>query len=85
MPRRDGTGPMGVGPMTGRGMGVCCSYGAWPMGRMGRGLGMGRRGGFGGFLKEYNLEPEVKKEFLRGRREFLENQLEFIKKQQEEF
>ncbi len=25
MPRRDGTGPMGMGAMTGRGMG-CCSY-----------------------------------------------------------
>lgn len=26
MPRFDGTGPMGMGPMTGRGMGPCAGY-----------------------------------------------------------
>jgi len=26
MPRGDGTGPMGMGPMTGRGAGICASY-----------------------------------------------------------
>jgi len=26
MPRRDGTGPQGLGPMTGRGMGFCAAY-----------------------------------------------------------
>ncbi len=26
MPRGDGTGPMGLGPMTGRGMGYCAGY-----------------------------------------------------------
>jgi len=26
MPRRDGTGPMGMGPMTGRGAGICAGY-----------------------------------------------------------
>ncbi len=35
MPRGDGTGPAGMGPMTGRGMGG------------GTGRGMGRMGGFG--------------------------------------
>lgn len=34
MPRRNGTGPMGYGPMTGRGMGYC-------RGGYGRGLGWG--------------------------------------------
>ena len=29
MPRGDGTGPMGMGPMTGRGMGYCTGYN-WP-------------------------------------------------------
>ncbi len=28
MPRRDGTGPMGMGPMTGRAMGCCAGYAA---------------------------------------------------------
>ena len=48
MPRFDGTGPMGQGPMTGRGMGPCggCSPFGWRMGfRKGMGRGMGR--GFG--------------------------------------
>lgn len=41
MPGMNGTGPMGQGPMTGRGMGVCQGYG------LGKGIGQGlgcRRG-----------------------------------------
>jgi len=58
MPRRDGTGPAGMGPMTGRGAGYCASYSvpgfANPAFRRGlgfgssRGLGLGFRGGRGG-------------------------------------
>jgi len=56
MPRGDGTGPAGMGPMTGRGAGYCAGYpvpgfmnpvggrGYWGWGR-GRGGGWGR--GFG--------------------------------------
>jgi len=40
MPRRDGTGPAGFGPTTGRGMGNCNNYSAV-------GYGMGRRAGRG--------------------------------------
>ncbi len=40
MPRRDGTGPAGFGPMKGRGMGNCNNYSAV-------GYGMGRRAGRG--------------------------------------
>ena len=49
MPRRDGTGPLGQGAMTGRGLGRCTgtnyvgTYGT----RMGRGLGARRGCGFG--------------------------------------
>jgi len=51
MPRGDGMGPMGMGPMTGRGAGFCAGYATPgfmnPMaGSFGRGFGMGR--GFGG-------------------------------------
>lgn len=49
MPRGDGTGPMGMGPMTGRAAGYCAGYGvpgyANPIsggGFWGRGGGMGR-------------------------------------------
>lgn len=49
MPRGNGTGPMGLGPMTGRGAGYCAGYGVPgcmnPLG--GRGFGLGRGFGFG--------------------------------------
>lgn len=50
MPRLDGTGPMGMGPMTGRGAGICAggtakAYGT-PVGGQG-GLGCGRKRGCG--------------------------------------
>ncbi|MFZ1946189.1 MAG: DUF5320 domain-containing protein, partial [bacterium] len=51
MPGGDRTGPMGMGPMSGRGAGYCAGYGVsgYMNPAMGRGLGMGRgRGGFGG-------------------------------------
>lgn len=53
MPRGDGTGPNGQGPMTGRGAGFCAGYNtpgyANPAGGMGRGMAWrrGRGGGFG--------------------------------------
>lgn len=49
MPAGDGTGPMGMGPMTGRAAGYCAGYNmpgyANPIG--GRGFGMGGGRGFG--------------------------------------
>ena len=60
MPWGDRTGPMGMGPMTGRGAGRCAGYagpgflnpgpgwGSWGWGRgRGRGRGFGGGGGFG--------------------------------------
>lgn len=48
MPRRDGSGPSGKGPRTGRGLGSC--QGATAEGRRqgGGGMGRGRGRGFGG-------------------------------------
>ncbi|MEN6321112.1 MAG: DUF5320 domain-containing protein [Syntrophaceae bacterium] len=47
MPRGDGTGPMGMGPMTGRAAGYCAGYGI--PGYVNPGYGSGFRGrGFGG-------------------------------------
>lgn len=60
MPRGDSTGPMGMGPMTGRKAGYCVgnnmpgylnNAGGWNFGMgFGRGAGFGRRGGRGGGL-----------------------------------
>jgi hypothetical protein len=52
MPRGDGTGPTGMGPMTGRGLGYCAGYSvpgfANPVGYgYGRGMAWGRGGGGG--------------------------------------
>lgn len=89
MPRFDGRGPMGYGPMTGRGMGYCARPGRRPM----RGGGFyGRRGGFGrgyyGYGGPYYDEPYYaqapSKEFLEDQKKYLEEELEAIKKQLEE-
>ena len=48
MPGGNGTGPLGQGSMTGRGLGYCAGYGAPGFATNGRfGLGLGFRGGFG--------------------------------------
>jgi hypothetical protein len=88
MPRRDGTGPMGAGKMTGRGLGPCADgtemeYG----GGRGRGrglcLGLNRRRGFGrglGFARGYSRDQkeqlQEQKSFLRERLEEIDRQLE---------
>lgn len=51
MPGRDGSGPAGMGPLTGRGLGNCISYGlpivAGALMGFGFGRGRGRGQGFG--------------------------------------
>jgi len=52
MPGGDGTGPLGMGPMTGRAAGFCAGYGTPgymnPIPGRGYGMGFGRGRGFGG-------------------------------------
>ncbi|MGD9974420.1 MAG: DUF5320 domain-containing protein [Desulfatirhabdiaceae bacterium] len=48
MPRGDGTGPMGTGPMTGRAAGYCSGAGAPIARNPGYGCGFGRGMGYGG-------------------------------------
>jgi hypothetical protein len=52
MPRGDGTGPMGMGAMSGRAAGYCAGFGmpgyANPAPGRGFGMGFGRGRGFGG-------------------------------------
>ena len=58
MPRRDGTGPMGAGSMTGRGLGSCTGANAVKYGAglgLGLGLGLACRRGFGRALEEVSL------------------------------
>ncbi len=64
MPRGDGTGPGGMGPMTGRGAGFCAGYDRPGFlnpigGRLGGGFGWARGGlpvnygGWGGYQPQY--------------------------------
>jgi len=48
MPRGDRSGPMGMGPMTGRGAGYCAGSGAPEFANSNPGRGFGRGSGFGG-------------------------------------
>jgi len=61
MPRGDGTGPAGMGSMTGRGMGYCAGYNTpgYMNPGFGRGLGRGYGRGFGrGFgRRAYQVAP----------------------------
>ena len=80
MPGMDQTGPMGQGPMTGRGLGPC-GRGAGPGFR--RGFGRGVRRGFGvGSGAYYEPEPlskEQQKRILEEEAEDLEIELKRIK------
>ncbi len=82
MAYRDGTGPFGQGPMTGRGMGPCAT-GARPMmgGRgMGRGRGFRRGMGYGmGFAPPVFAAPT--KEMLQSEKAMLEAELKAIDEQ----
>ena len=95
MPRGDGSGPVGMGPMTGRGLGYCNNYaspgftkgtpigGGFGLGRgRGRGPGFGRVSGFGFWGRSYypaNVQPT---QWSAGDEvKAVENQIDFLKKQ----
>lgn len=78
MPRYDGTGPWGQGPMSGRGMGPCAQGGRYGA-PFGYGRGMGRRcyGGRGmPMMGAYY--PPVREPSLNEHKQFLEEQLKEI-------
>ena len=96
MPAGDGTGPTGMGAMTGRGAGYCA--GAVTPGFAG--YGYGRGAGFGGgrgcrnrffgagfqgrFAARPGLDPEMEKQTLKNQADALRNQLDAIQKRLEE-
>lgn len=72
MPNFDRTGPMGQGPLTGKGLGLC-------------GLGLKRGWGRGfGFRRFFSLSKEEKKKILEDEMKILEEELNAIKKELEE-
>ena len=90
MPRRDGTGPMGAGAMTGRGLGLCTGANVVKYGAglgMGLGLGLACRRGFGrGFGRGSAINQtssKTQKELLNEQKTMLQDRLEVIDKQLE--
>ena len=85
MPAFDGTGPLGYGPMTGRGLGPCGRGLGW---RRGYGYGYGYGRGYGRQWAEYPvnsypyynqpLSKEEEKNLLDDQKKALENDLKNI-------
>lgn len=78
MPRRDGRGPMGQGPATGRGLGPCGYARVSPRRRYSnRGLGFRRRPGFGPFGPGFcgYLDESKDRELLEEKRNLLREEL----------
>lgn len=97
MPAGDRTGPLGLGPMTGRAMGFCAGFGMpgfmnpWPRWGWGRGWGRGWRWrfwatGIPGWAWFYypwgSAEDELT--FLKNQAKFFEKQLKNISQRIEE-
>jgi len=75
MPFRDGTGPAGGGPRTGRGAGNCAGQG--DTGRFGgRGFGRGRRGR--GLGRGFGFAPEQERSWLEAQVKSLQSALQSI-------
>ena len=88
MPYYDGTGPMGQGPMTGRGLGPCAEE-AGPRSRFGRGFGRGpgfRRRMSRGFEWHYSRPTGYARNAYSKdeEKELLKEELEDLKVQKEE-
>jgi hypothetical protein len=75
MPRFDGTGPWGLGPGTGWGLGPCGAGMAWRRG-WGRGFGWRR---FWGYPYQFQISEKEEKEILEQDAKDLEEELKAIK------
>lgn len=81
MPRMDGTGPMGAGTMTGRGLGLCTNNEVRKS-NFGMGFGRGRncRRGLGRDFTTNQITSKTQKELLNAQKATLQSQLEAIDK-----
>ena len=85
MPGKDGTGPTGNGPMTGRALGLCTDTEESKRGFFrGRGLGLGRGRGFGRRFATGQASPEKQKSLLQDQKAVLQDRLKAIDKQLED-
>jgi len=91
MPGRDGTGPMGRGVMSGRGLGVCnganvggygAGFGRGSGSGLGLGAGYGCRRGFGRFFVGESVGLNDK-EILTAQKELFQKRLDVVNKELE--
>jgi len=96
MPMGDGTGPNGMGPMTGRRMGYCSGFNAPGFMNSGfgrgssRGFGRGRGFGFRAGFYPQGIQPQViteaeEKKFLQEDLEALKREMDEVQKRLKEF
>jgi len=99
MPAGNGTGPLGLGPRTGRGMGYCAGFGvpgyANPGPRLGLGFGWGRGRGWRWWYRATGLpgwgrfgypgvSPQDELSLLKEQAGFLEQQLKTVSQRMKE-
>jgi len=96
MPRVDGTGPSGQGPLTGRGMGYCAGFTTPGFMNPGFGRGFGRGRGFAfraramqAIMPIQQIQPQVitekqEKQYLKEELEALKQEIEDIQKRLKE-
>ena len=86
MPRGDGTGPMGRGALTGRGLGSCAGASV-PLYGMGYGRGMGRGAGLGYGCRRGarffwdTAGPQTDRGFLDTEKDLLQKRLAWVEEQ----
>jgi len=78
MPNQDKTGPLGQGPLTGRGLGLCGRGLAFRRGR-GRGRGLGLRG-----FQQIPLEKKDEKKLLQDELKAIDTEKKEIEKRLKE-
>lgn len=77
MPKFDGTGPIGMGPGTGRGFGPCFGFGPGHLRHHNRGLGRY-------FNWDWPQDKGSQKKVLEDYRKALEEELEDVKKEEKQ-
>ncbi|MGE4565371.1 MAG: DUF5320 domain-containing protein [Victivallaceae bacterium] len=82
MPRKDGTGPAGMGPASGRGAGYCAGAGMFEYagfgGRCGHGFRAAMGAGRGNLTPWFRFAPENERSLLQNRAEALKSQLNAV-------
>jgi len=85
MPRGDGTGPDGLGPMTGRGLGYCAGFNSPGFMNPGFRRGLGRGFAWRARVIQPAIQPIAQQPLTeKQEKQFLEQELEALKEEMQE-